>query len=642
MADGVQATLDTMVPALRDLLSKGIFSETEIRSIVKRRRQYEYLLRRRQARKADYFRYIDDEVKLERLRSLRNRKLLARKAFEESEHRKGRTVESRAKEAGSSNGDASIVQHIHFIYSRAIRKWRDDVSLHLEHARFAKKAKSFKQLSRIYTEALQVHPRNITLWIEAASYEYFGSSEGDGGRPDSAAAGSVANARVLLQRGLRVNPRSKDIWLQYFALEFHYIQKLRGRREILKLGLNKKSPAETAAGGDDVESSATIPFVVYNNAIKSIGDDDIEFRLRFVDLCHMFPETEAIKAHIMATVKRDFADKPEGWIARAEYVAENRTIRGQDSVGFLSRTDNSDEVSVNGLTATHHILNEATDSIKSVTMYLKAIHFVKHLLDIDAEHASHHAIFLGRLFEKAEDARVSSPALVLEYAEYHVYTGNADKSATLLREAIDNDKECSKCAKIWIMYANLIHRVGVSATSTSDLTKDALRSFAIHEHGYMEVIIFLFKQMVTLPTDKLEGHKRKTQQADIAELFERILLLSSSSQDVDANIPQLCFLYLQSACAIGGLDAARKVYESAIFSSSYAKSHEGKSEEDLGAMRLFYDACIKLEQSGAAIEGADKKRLRRLYDSASNFFRLCNKNSIASEYRGRRNMENLL
>ena len=125
----------------------------------------------------------------------------------------------------------------------------------------------------------------------------------------------------------------------------------------------------------------------------------------------MFPETEAIKAHIMATVKRDFADKPEGWIARAEYVAENRTIRGQDSVGFLSRTDNSDEVSVNGLTATHHILNEATDSIKSVTMYLKAIHFVKHLLDIDAEHASHHANFLGRLFEKAEDARVSSPAL---------------------------------------------------------------------------------------------------------------------------------------------------------------------------------------------------------------------------------------
>ena len=116
MADGVQATLDTMVPALRDLLSKGIFSETEIRSIVKRRRQYEYLLRRRQARKADYFRYIDDEVKLERLRSLRNRKLLARKAFEESEHRKGRTVESRAKEAGSSNGDARILVVVYVIF----------------------------------------------------------------------------------------------------------------------------------------------------------------------------------------------------------------------------------------------------------------------------------------------------------------------------------------------------------------------------------------------------------------------------------------------------------------------------------------------------------------------------------------------
>ena len=39
--------------------------------------------------------------------------------------------------------------------------------------------------------------------------------------------------------GAEVNPMSEELQLQFFGLELHYIHNLWGRREILRLGLNK-------------------------------------------------------------------------------------------------------------------------------------------------------------------------------------------------------------------------------------------------------------------------------------------------------------------------------------------------------------------------------------------------------------------
>jgi len=204
------------------------------------------------ARKADFLRYVEDETKLERLRSLRNRALKAR--IEEEESRKGGGSAGGGVRSGrstSSLGDHSIVQNVHFVFVRALMKFRDDVTLHLAHAEFARRAGSVRRLGRIYAEALQVHPRNVDLWIEAASFEFFGlsrdtvdESDGYGARRDRNVGGSVRSARVMLQRGLRVNPTSSDLWLQTFTLEMHYVQKLRGRREVLKLGYKKKKGEE--------------------------------------------------------------------------------------------------------------------------------------------------------------------------------------------------------------------------------------------------------------------------------------------------------------------------------------------------------------------------------------------------------------
>lgn len=56
MADTVRNIMENMVPELQDLEARGYFTKKEIREIVKRRSDFEYLLKRKAARKGDYLR----------------------------------------------------------------------------------------------------------------------------------------------------------------------------------------------------------------------------------------------------------------------------------------------------------------------------------------------------------------------------------------------------------------------------------------------------------------------------------------------------------------------------------------------------------------------------------------------------------
>jgi hypothetical protein len=93
MAEQVQSILERMVPLLKDLRSRGIFTDAEVRKIVERRRRSEYALQRRggAALLSDYLRYIEDEVNLERLRRLWKEKVLRKmRETRRERHRRGR------------------------------------------------------------------------------------------------------------------------------------------------------------------------------------------------------------------------------------------------------------------------------------------------------------------------------------------------------------------------------------------------------------------------------------------------------------------------------------------------------------------------------------------------------------------------
>jgi hypothetical protein len=83
-----------------------------------------------------------------------------------------------------------------------------------------RRSKADVQISHVLGRALQLHPRYVQFWIDAASWEF-------------EVNGNSSAARVLLQRGIRFNPDSQVLWKEYFRLEVLYCVKLQQRRRVL-------------------------------------------------------------------------------------------------------------------------------------------------------------------------------------------------------------------------------------------------------------------------------------------------------------------------------------------------------------------------------------------------------------------------
>jgi U3 small nucleolar RNA-associated protein 6 len=70
MADGVQYILDRMSVVFAMMRDVDLFNELEIKSIVKKRTDFEYLMRRRELHVNELMPYINYEKKLNELRGI--------------------------------------------------------------------------------------------------------------------------------------------------------------------------------------------------------------------------------------------------------------------------------------------------------------------------------------------------------------------------------------------------------------------------------------------------------------------------------------------------------------------------------------------------------------------------------------------
>ncbi|KAJ3349264.1 U3 snoRNP protein [Allomyces javanicus] len=219
MADGVQLQLEAMVAELRDAQRKKLFTEVEVKSIVKQRTNFEYALRRRGANKADFIKYIDYEWNLEKIR----RKRVSRMGL-------------RYK---ASIIDYAGPKRLHHLYNRAVAKFPGDVALWLRYIDMAKKLKSYRRLGSVFARAIQLHPRNSALWILAAKWEFERNA-------------NTASARKLMQRAVHINREAKELWAEWFKMETMYVAKIRVRKE-----LAEKLKGKAGAAADEDASDAS-------------------------------------------------------------------------------------------------------------------------------------------------------------------------------------------------------------------------------------------------------------------------------------------------------------------------------------------------------------------------------------------------
>ncbi|KAL7478833.1 hypothetical protein ACHAW6_004587 [Cyclotella cf. meneghiniana] len=615
MAEQVQAILERMVAPLRDLRDRGIFSEDEIRSIVERRRQSEYLLQKRAALKADFLRYIEQEILLERLRKLRKQKVMqeygekmrkGRGDDDEGDTIKNQDSKTHAYQT-SGPGDAHIVSNIHFLYQRLLKKFHYPLDVILNYADFAKEHKSFHVMSRVYAEGLQHHPREEGLWIQAASFEFFGYVAQDDEKNESTkvVGSSIQNARVLMQRGLRINGKtSQELWLQYFALELHYVMKLQGRKEILEMGAsidrNNALQDNTEESNDDamtkISDTILLPCrIIYKNAIESIPNSVI-FRLRFVEYCRMFPHTVELERYVIDSIERDFGDSVEAWVARISFVEEKMKTRGKkrtlgdegesgiETVGFLvmsSNTTSHEEpvakrARMNMEDAALKLLNQALDAVPSSKMYLECARYlqirIQRLINsqvgrgVDEEQpedisylmcenettylaVKRHANLLKGLYARAEKNGVYSTDLTLDQVDFLVSSNEIDNADKLLGHVIANRDQK---ARLYIRWAKLSRQMEekslVPSQSPTLILRKGLDATPIfHRNSYLLIATELMKQLMTQ-----ERSPKVTN--DLKSIFQKLLLTSQSlpmrpsvirgENEVNSNLPETFLAYL--------------------------------------------------------------------------------------------------
>ena len=185
--------------ALIDLEERGILSRAEARSVLARRERFEVELGGSKPTRASFLRYVVYELKLDRIRASRTRRLASGKR---------------------GPGDFFCVRHVYALYERALARFPEDLDLWLEYVAYAKRNKAPKMVGRLLARALQRHGTRPELWVHAAKWELLDQ-------------GNARGARRMLQRGLRLHKTNVELWASYFSFEVKYVATLAARRDAL-------------------------------------------------------------------------------------------------------------------------------------------------------------------------------------------------------------------------------------------------------------------------------------------------------------------------------------------------------------------------------------------------------------------------
>jgi len=486
--------------------------------------------------------YIEAEMQLEKLRKLRVAKI------------RRQNSKDRYK---PSKSDMCIVQHIHLLFKRACSRWRGDVDLVLQHVQFARSARSFKQVSRIYAEALQVHPRNTSLWIEAASNEYFEMN-------------SIQTARVLFQRALRINKTKGDLWLQYATLEWHYATKLRGRRSIVASDLANH---EEEVDEYNIKGilDGNIPRFIYKNAIKAIPND-VQFRVQFLDLCSQFPGTDVAANEIIKSMDLDMSDVADAWIARAAFALSNGSTGETSVIHPPLNASQSRVIEV--------IDQGATKCSDKLDYCIKSANLLQQMIERCEEEKQKEAMRTRIdkiLFDCSDD---DDTKFCEKKVAYLMYSSQYEKAMEIL-STVCNDS--TKESSLWIQKAQCASSLGEDPV---EILRHASNIVEQNSQSHLSVLLAILDAILSSQDTTLNFKRSK-------KAFHKVLLLLASSEDFQDQLNNICcdFLRFHIVASKGDIESIRRIY------SFILKQVKGFSVKP-GVVDCtdFFNMCLNIEK----------------------------------------------
>jgi U3 small nucleolar RNA-associated protein 6 len=142
MADAVQYRLEGMPEELDDLLNRGLFTKPELAEVVRRRRDFEFRLRRHSPRKADFLDYIDYLLRVDNLRDLRKRAII--RATPDPDHEDGGGKKKKKRKRSTKGkwaktvSDIAGVKRVLGVYRLATVRFKGDLDLWFRYLEFCR------------------------------------------------------------------------------------------------------------------------------------------------------------------------------------------------------------------------------------------------------------------------------------------------------------------------------------------------------------------------------------------------------------------------------------------------------------------------------------------------------------------------
>ncbi|XP_073808805.1 U3 small nucleolar RNA-associated protein 6 homolog isoform X1 [Danio rerio] len=305
MADIVQQRLEDRIPGLEQLERVGLFTNKEVKSMLKRSTALEYKLHRAIQCKDDFITYIQFEINTLELIKKRRARIGYHFKREEIEY--------------------PIIQGINSVFRRATSKWQEDVQLWLSHVAFNKKWGSKTQLSKILLSMLAIHPDKPALWIMAAKCEMEDRN-------------SSESARHLFLRALRFHPENKKVYLEYFRMELMHAEKMRKQQQELeqaKIDVGEYQFSPEILSGKLAE-------VIYRDAAQKIKG--AEFVLSLLQIAAIFDFTKDLQDKILQDLQSQYSDDCLMWDFMAKRELDSAGAPElQSAKGRASDTDRREE-----------------------------------------------------------------------------------------------------------------------------------------------------------------------------------------------------------------------------------------------------------------------------------------------------------
>jgi hypothetical protein len=218
MGDQVERALEETVPLLRQVRKLKLLSGPEIESVVRRRRDHEYALRRPAATRAEFMQYAAFERETTEV-------LRARAEGKNLPEKRARSITMQQ------------AARVNLVYSRAIRKFKGDDTLYLQYARHCIATGSRRAAEKVLARAIAHRGDSEKVWLAAAAFHF-------------EACGDIKVARAISQRGLRALKTSKLLWREYFRMELAYLAKLVARRTTIGMAVPEGATSEDGAVDD--------------------------------------------------------------------------------------------------------------------------------------------------------------------------------------------------------------------------------------------------------------------------------------------------------------------------------------------------------------------------------------------------------